>query len=90
MRRCWDFTPRFAALKVRGPELYKVGQAHGEGLSEHPTAEDPYEFVFSLSRQFKILPSSVLDMDGELLLLFVEYLNGYTRGREIRREKGGD
>ena len=29
-------------------------------------------------------------MDGELLLLFVEYLNGYTRGREIRREKGGD
>ena len=86
MLRCCRCTPRFKALKTRGPELYQIGQAHGEGLGEHPTAEDELESVFSLSRQFKILPSQVLDMDGELLLLFLDYLNGFARGRAIKGE----
>ena len=84
MSRCCRCTPRFEALKTRGPELRQIGQAHGEGLSEHPTAEDEYETVFSLARQFKILPSQILDMDGELLFLFLDYLNGFSRGREIK------
>ena len=44
------------------------------------------EAVFSLSRQFKILPDTILNMDGELFFLFTQYLNGFTRGREIKHE----
>ena len=40
--------------------------------------------MFSLARQFKLLPSDILDMDGELLLLFMDYLNGFARGRAIK------
>ena len=84
MLRCCLCTRLFETLKSRGPELYQIGQAHGEGLSEHPTAEDEYESAFSLARQFKLLPSQILDMDGELYFLFIDYLNGYARGQEVK------
>ena len=41
--------------------------------------------MFSLSRQFKVLPDAILDMDADLYFLFMEYLGGFSRGREIQR-----
>ena len=50
---------------------------------EHPSATHSLAGVFHLASEFHILPSAVLDMDGEIFLQFMEYLGGVSRGREI-------
>ena len=61
-----------------------MGQAHGEGLDEHPEEEHVYELAFAVAERLKVLPDAVLDMDGELALDFVAYLSGVARGRQIK------
>ena len=81
-------THPFVTESIRLKHVRAIGQAVGEGLDEHPTITDPMEGVLTMSKIYRALPDSVLNLEPNLYDLWVAWNNGYMRGQEIRAKRG--
>ena len=63
-----------------------MGQAQGQGLSEHPEegVDDSHGMVFQVAEKLHKLPHEVLESDGLLFMQYVSWASGKARGRAIK------